>query len=193
MKKLIPLCLFFFPLLANSQVSNDLHILPEENSIPTYTQIITIDSATQTELFNRAKIWFVDHYNDAKNVLQINDKESGILAGKGIIPIQFNIKIFDGKDSISARQSLDIYHTIKIFIKDGKYKFVITDLKGVFNYERIGNYQQEPTDFPLVNRGYKAVEYAQRQVLMQTNAAILKMIESLKEGMQKPVVGQTDW
>ena len=96
----------------------DLHILPEVDGVPTYVEVINIDSSlSQTELFNRAKIWFVDNYNSAKNVIQMEDKESGILIAKGAIPIKYNAQIESNNDSISREINLDIYHTIKIYLK----------------------------------------------------------------------------
>ena len=192
MKKLLLLIIICSPVLAFTQTV--LSILPEINGIPTYSQVIVIDSSTtQAELYNRAKIWFVDHYNSAKNVLQMEDKEAGLLAGKGIIPIEFDVKVPSGNDSITVRQYFDIYHTIKVYTKKGKYRFEITDLKGTFNYKSIGNFQQEPMDFPLVNKGYKAAEYAQIQVLQETDNAISQTVESLKKAMQKPITGNANW
>ena len=186
MKKIFLLTIICLPIISFGQTV--LSILPEINGVPVYSQVIVVDSSTtQVELYNRAKMWFIDHYNSAKNVLQMEDKEVGLLAGKGIIPIEFDVKVPSGNDSIIVHQYFDIYHTIKVYTKKGKYKFEVTDLKGIFNYKPIGNFQQEPMDFPLVNNGYKAAEYAQIQILMETNKAILETVASLQSAMNKPL------
>lgn len=82
----------------------------------TYSEIVKVDSATKEELFYRARTWFVKTYADAKNVIQIQDKESGEIVGKGSSKIPFMISY------------ILLNHAIYIYAKDGRYKYIITEL-----------------------------------------------------------------
>ena len=58
-------------------------ILPLVNGEVVYTEVIKVDSLNAKELYNRAKKWIVLNYKSANDVIQLDDKEDGILIGKG--------------------------------------------------------------------------------------------------------------
>lgn len=193
MKKLITV-LLLLPLMVMAQSSENpaLSILPEVDGVPKYTEVINLDSSiSQAELYNRARVWFIENYKSAKNVLQLEDKEAGILVGKGIIPILYDVRIFSKSkgDSFTMHQNLDVYHTIRVYTKKGRYKYEIEEINGKLNFEPL----PDPLDMPIINRGYKGAPYLQIKMLQEVNKSILLTIESLKRGMQKPVTGKADW
>jgi len=101
-----------------------LDILPLQDSIVTYSGVVQVDSADMNTLYLRAKKWFVMTYKSAKDVIQLDDKENGEITGKG----DFKIEYYNLAPNIS--------HTISIFVKDGRYKYVITQ----FSYsDTLGN------------------------------------------------------
>ena len=139
MKKLL-IILLIFPLLSLAQ-KNDKYqklidkytldstewIFPQKNGVVIYTDVVDVDSSIKKdELYNRAKAWFVTEYKSANAVLQMQDKDAGIIMGKGIFEAGYNMGLMVGFQIVS------VYHTVKIFIKDGKYKYEITDLNGKY-------------------------------------------------------------
>lgn len=54
----------------------------------TYSEIIKVDSVKSQELYIRAKVWFVHSFVSAKNVIQLDDKESGKIIGKGLFDVK---------------------------------------------------------------------------------------------------------
>ena len=93
-----------------------LDILPAKDGIVTYTEVVQVDSINKAILYKKAKKWFVANYKSAKDVIQLDDQENGEITGKG----NFNVSYFTREPIIS--------HTISIFVKDGRYKYLITGL-----------------------------------------------------------------
>lgn len=93
-----------------------MDILPLQEGVVAYSNVIQVDSVSKDQLYARAKRWFVKTYKSANDVIQLDDKENGEIIGKG------NFKI-----SYYAREPI-INHTISILVKDGRFKYIITDL-----------------------------------------------------------------
>lgn len=91
-------------------------ILPLQDGIVTYTNVVQVDGVTKDELYSRAKKWFVTTYKSANDVIQLDDKENGEIIGKG----NFRITYY-------ARDPI-VNHTITISVKDGRFKYLITGL-----------------------------------------------------------------
>ena len=94
--------------------------LPIDNSTRkiTYTEVVFVDSLTnKQELFSRAKEWFAKTFQSSTNVIQMEDKEDGKIIGKALLPI-YNKTLGDFGH---------IHYTISIFLKDGRYKYELSD------------------------------------------------------------------
>ena len=98
-------------------------------TVLTYTEVIQVDSVTNIELYNRAKLWFATVYNSSNDVLQLENKEEGQLIGKAIM--KYNPTVLSGSETTKG----SIKYTIKIFVKDGRYKYEISD----FIHDPVGN------------------------------------------------------
>jgi hypothetical protein len=88
----------------------------------TYTGVVHVDSLSSEELYKRSKRWFFDTYNSGKDVIQLDDKESGEIIGKGFFETYWQSSFLGGI-------SINVYQTIKVQVKDGRYKYEITDFK----------------------------------------------------------------
>jgi len=90
-----------------------------------YFSGIVIDSPlSKNTLYINAKTYFVDAFQSAKDVIQLDDKDNGIIMGKGSFEIPY-------KMNFMFTLPMTVGQTIKIYIKDFKYKYEFTD----FNYE----------------------------------------------------------
>lgn len=88
----------------------------------TYSQIIKVDSAlSSNELYHRARAWFAETYRSAQDVIQMDDKENGKIIGKG--NIRYTSKIFFGSEGTKGW----IRYTISIHVKNGRYKYEVSD------------------------------------------------------------------
>lgn len=176
MRKLF-LIFVWLPAIAFAQKGKDkfFSILPEVDGVVMYTGVVQVDSTiTKTELFNRAKAWFVTEYKSANDVIQMEDKEAGVIMGKGFAEADY-------KANFMAVNYANIYHTVKVYVKDGRYKYEITDLTGKFKAETGFNDIDIDNVIPVYNKPRK------EKIITSANAKMLSIIESLKKGMSKPI------
>ena len=116
MKKLLIVSILTATVFCSNGQDKLMDILPLKDGVVTYTNVISIDGVNKDELYSRAKKWFVTTYKSANDVIQLDDKENGEIVGKG----NFNITYY-------ARDPF-INHAITISVKDGRFKYLITDL-----------------------------------------------------------------
>jgi hypothetical protein len=91
----------------------------DDNGYVTWTRIIEADSLSGDVLFNRAQEYFTYNYGDGESVIQINDRQSGRVIGKGLYK----------KTSVVSNlvsNKTDTWHILRIDTKDGKAKISIS-------------------------------------------------------------------
>lgn len=117
MKLLFTLCLSLSASLLYSQDSL-YHIFPLKDGRITYEKVITLDTTSQVR--ERVKNWALSYYRSQKDVLQID--EAGTIAYKGYFALPYRVP--------EANQVNDwqYWHTLKILIREGKAKIIVTDL-----------------------------------------------------------------
>lgn len=95
----------------------------------TYSEAVYVDSlANKQEIFSRAREWFAKAYKSSTNVIQMEDKESGKIVGKALLDV-YMTTVFG-----SQSEGGYINYTITIYVKDGKYKYEITDIYHTGSY-----------------------------------------------------------
>ena len=145
-----------------------LDILPTENGTVTYSGVVNCDSMTKEALYLKAKRWFIKTYNSGKDVIQLDDKENGEITGKG----NFQIDYYARAPYIS--------HTVSIYVKDGKYKYIISQ----FAYADNQNNNFPIEDFPNGWAGRK-------KLYTKVNDEVNLIIQSIDKAMQAKT--NTDW
>jgi hypothetical protein len=130
-----------------------VHICSAQSDVIEYTEVVTVDSANQKELYKRAVNFFAVSFNSSKDVLQIQDPENGVLFGKGIltkkVPYVWGI--------VKTELDVKIKFNIRISVKDGKYKFEFTDFD---NYNIYPGYYFGPvTTNPKPPVEWKTISY----------------------------------
>lgn len=83
-------------------------------------KLIDSTSATKQELYIIAKSWIANSFKSAKDVIQLDDKESGRIILKGI----FNLPV----KGVWTTLYDYIHFTATIDIKEGKYRILFTDM-----------------------------------------------------------------
>ena len=159
--------------------------LPLENGKIIYTEVVEVESKSKDDLYTSAREWFAKSYNSANNVIQMDDKESGKIVGKALMPVYH--KAF-GSDYDSG----NIHYTISIYLKDGRYKYEVSDfyhtgtVAGVPDY---GNCEK------MINTEKKAYRKAFNYYLLQMDDNSKAMVHGLKESMltKATSTGDEDW
>lgn len=115
MKKIFILSVIF--LLSQTTYSQEklYDILPLENGNVIYTEVLKVKNIDKEELYNKAKKWIVLTYKSANNVIQLDDKEEGVIIGKGYFDINY------------YSRNPKIEHTIQIETKNERFKYTISN------------------------------------------------------------------
>lgn len=110
MKKFIFISLFVITAAINSWGQEVL----------TFTKVISTDSIGKPKLFSTVLDWFASTYNSANDVIQMSDKDEGIIVGNGSMSYSY------GKMTYLCYEGY-INYKIKIYIKDNRYKVELTN------------------------------------------------------------------
>ena len=89
----------------------------EKTGKVSYEGIVQVEGNSATDLYIKANEWFAMRFNSANNVIQMQDKDAGKIIGKGAIEVEksgYHNGVFD--------------FTIKFTSKEGRFKYVITDI-----------------------------------------------------------------
>lgn len=118
MKKITLFLLLFSALSVSAQLRERFPF--DASGKIVYSSVIEDEGQSKDELYLKTKYFFVNTFKSANNVIQMDDKEAGILIGKGSQRIMVDLK----KVSVPV----DVLFTIQIEIKDGKYQYKIYDI-----------------------------------------------------------------
>lgn len=166
---------------------------PTETTLPvdtetrkvTYTGVVAVQGAKQSELYTRAKLWLAMTYDDPKDVVKVDEKDAGLLVLRAYtdIPIRFSPVA-----TIPVQQEMS--YTLMLNFKDGRYKYTIT------NYRLIANGITGSLEQEIINQLGKPKnkgEYAAKQFTAAIEAFAKLVTENLDATLQKPVTGDNEW
>lgn len=89
-----------------------------------YEDIINVPNIEKKKIYLRSRIWFHKTFVDDKAVLSFSDFENGILIGSGTWKESIEFGTGLSKESLGGY----VKFSIRIYIKDNKYKYVIDGL-----------------------------------------------------------------
>jgi hypothetical protein len=101
----------------------DSVLIPKNNlGFAEYSEVIIIDSISKNDLYLSALDWMSKTYKSGKNVIQITDKEGGMIIGKAATQTLIY-------NNMGAKKDGGYFsYTISIYFKDYKYKYVIDNI-----------------------------------------------------------------
>lgn len=91
----------------------------DDNGNVTYSRIVDVPELKTDEIFNRALNYFTYNYVSGKSVIQMQDKESGTIVGKGLYN---NVHV--GISLIATY--VDTWHILRVDVKEGKARIILT-------------------------------------------------------------------
>lgn len=151
-----------------------------------YQGVVKADGLTKDELYTRAREWFAKTFNSAKDVIQMDDKSAGKIIGKGAA----NGSYFYLLTTIR----FTLYYTVSITVKDGRYRYEITDIEAQNEPDRyMPNPPRFPADIYVTDPKYKnkSGEYKMpgKGLLASINGAIPQIEETLKSALAATPTG----
>ncbi len=141
-----------------------------------YQGVVEVPGVSKADLYTRAHAWVANTYRSANAVIQMNDKEAGQLVAKGLTRVttkSLGIVVDAGV----------VRHTLTIYVKDGRYKYVLTNLAheagGAANILSAGPLEQEQGNLYALGTGKKLWN----DIKQQANRDAYNLIAELQESM----------
>lgn len=84
-----------------------------------FTEIVEVPDLMKDEIYTRVRIWFSENFQSAEHVLDLDDRNSGVLIGTGYSDVY--------RELLGTRIAQKFYYRIKVEIKDEKYRYSISN------------------------------------------------------------------
>jgi hypothetical protein len=160
----------------------------QQADIPlTYSRILTLDSITKSDIYDRALVWCSKAFVDSKSAINVKDKESGIIGGKAIFDSYF--KIPRKKDSVMSTSYTNYLFDWLIEIKEAKVRI---SLSNILVKEFSG-------DYPVTINGKPPIKFAftsdekNKMYWDLAKQGFIKNIDSLVNSLQADIIKKDNW
>lgn len=119
--------LTFLMLFLNIYSQEEKCNLPiNKNKNVEFQEVVFADSISKAYLFDYILEWCATSYNNSKNVIRVNDRESGKIILKGEEPIGYLVKGLRIKKGVLL--NLRLGYTIIIEVKDSRYRYTLNGI-----------------------------------------------------------------
>lgn len=150
-------------------VDEDTHLISYKDVIPM--------AGTADELYIRAIEWVNTRYKNPADVCRIRNRESGV------IEIAHRFEIINDVDGSKLIAGI-VNYNLKLEFKPGRYRYSLSDL-----------ILKQSTRFPIerwMDKEEQMYSPLWESYLKQVNEQSIELINSLKSGMEPPVVKQEE-
>ncbi|CAN5459634.1 hypothetical protein BH09BAC4_BH09BAC4_47620 [soil metagenome] len=145
-----------------------------------YTDVVPVEGATVDKLYRRAKTFLLTSFTNETPVIQADDKETGVVAGRG----RFVENLTKRQILLTGFQQLYYEMGIEIRAQDGGYHYKMTDIDVVASTFRI------PVDATLRKNPELAKRLAVKELsrwqynrYMGNRSQVNKIVRQLKRAM----------
>jgi len=148
-----------------------------ETKLITYQEVVKVDG-TKKDLYSRAIDWINVNYKNPDDATKVRDPQTGYIE----ILHRIDLERTDKQDTKIAAGI--IVYTLKLELKDGRYRYTITDLN-----------LKQSSKFPIerwLDKTDKAYNPNWDMYLAQMDKQFKELIESLKKGMLPGVQKKED-
>jgi hypothetical protein len=153
----------------------------DKTGLVTITEIIELEGFSKDAIYNKTKLWITQTYKSPQDVLQLDDKENGLIVIK----------------AISEISPTYVHYTFTIKIKDGKIKL---DTNHIYSDSSIGNanygwgYAEEWIEGKA--NGYKQPKGSLKRLSNIANATvdhIYSLYEGLEQSIKESLIDEEEW
>lgn len=152
----------------------------------TYTRTMQIDSSAKSDLFDKALIWCSKSFTDSKGAINVKDKESGLIAGKGLVKNYY--KIPRKKDSVDCLLFTDYYFDWLIEVKDSKARF---SLKNIEVEENDINFPVTNSANPPIKIMFQSLE-KQQMIWDLSKKSFIRYMDAIAENLYSDLKNKID-
>lgn len=191
MKANLPVLFMLLLLLLNNSSSGQTLPIDSITGKITYTEVVKVDSATKDKLYSRALEWFANTFKSAKSAIDLSDREAGFIKADNDV----NIPSYKTRGSGRVLIAGVIKFSFQINCKDGKFKYIITDLKHAKIRQddaaacSVGALEKPKENMCMWNNDWQSVK-------AHADEDIRKLINDLVQAMTKSSKGsptKNDW
>jgi hypothetical protein len=111
-------------LLAALIIALTISSFSSQSAEPVHFELISDIQMGKGEIFDNSLLWLAENFRSSKDVVDLKDKDSGIIIGNGAVDIKVGWGVY-----VPARFKL------KIEVKDNKYRLSFKDVILVFDGE----------------------------------------------------------
>jgi len=169
-----------FSLYAQSTIETTLPVDTETKRV-TYTGVVAVKGVTQNELYTRAKLWLGLTFDDAKDVIKVDEKDAGLIVIRGYsdLPIQSSMTGL-------MPANMELGYTMTLNFKDERYKYTLTNYQLVSG--AISSTLEKEISTQLSKPKNKGVIIA-KQYAKSVDTFARLLTESVDATLHKPVSG----
>ena len=84
-----------------------------------FSEVVKVDSVSKDDIYSRARAYIATIYNDSKSVIQMDDRQAGIIIGKAIFRTHY-------KGLTIGAYNGFVDYNLKIEIKEGRFRFTMS-------------------------------------------------------------------
>jgi hypothetical protein len=165
----------------------------DDNGNITFTRIVDAPELSKDEIYNRVLSYFTYNYGSGKSVIQTQDKEAGLVVGKGLYD---NVHV--GVSIITT--TLDAWHILRVDAKEGRARVIITLTdydKKVTGGSTPPNYSSSKiaSEYPINEKGiFKTVmSKAFYKSYKHAFASLDRVEKAIKDGNTSKSLESSEW
>jgi len=152
---------------------------------------VIIDSldSNKSQLYSKSKLFIGETWNSAQNVIQIDDKDAGIILVKGVTIQNLYFQMNDHNWTFS--------YTIKFLMKDNRCRVIIEDIHcsaartGQYEWPHLPVAETYPDSKGLKLTGLNKKRYLTLMVSLKQE--LQSIVDSYTEYVKKPLINNSDW
>jgi hypothetical protein len=160
----------------------------------TFEDVVSLEESIKKEsLYNRGNHWVIEVFKNPQKVIQLTDKEGGQMICKGNFGYKASNPLWMGAYNTEGV----INFTIKLFFKEGRYKYVITDFvheplrSGFQGFGLITTDDECPITEKLGTSKWRKKVWD--DIKMKIDEEVPGIIDSLKDAMKEKTEQEDDW
>lgn len=170
------------------------HTLPIVDGKITFSEVVHVEGAGKDELYSRARLWIADAFRSSNDVLQLDDRDGGMLLAKGMLKQETG-----GNNAISSGPSVvkTWMFTVKIQLRDGRYKVDVYDIDYSFEqpqYSHMAGFRPTThrldtlfSDRKMYDRSGNLKEGAPMNIAHWTNEAFTGLLASIRNSLSEDI------
>jgi len=161
-----------------------------------YTEVVDLNGLNKKDIYQKAKLWVVSNLKAGDNMVELEGSNSDQIVGTGNLVFD-DIPTGYGNGKRDKITSVNLNFKFIVFIKDGKYKYEVSNFLLTYKWLNAYVWQEYSSDLieiapaPLLKKETDIEEYRSR-IKSTAHSALNSLIQDFKSAMSKSQSSE-DW